>query len=124
MKLKNSVPGNLFVLTGICSLLAGLFFGVFGGLQYVLPNFLKESLSFQQMRPLHVYLVINWIFCAAVGGLYFYLPIVTERKLYSRVLALIHAGLQILILIIVITGYFQNVFGEESILNFNHGLFP
>ena len=48
-----------FILLGFASLIIGLGFGSIGSVQYVLPDFLKEQLSFQKTRPLHVYLVIN-----------------------------------------------------------------
>ena len=54
-----------FLLLAISYLLLGLLIGTLSGFQYILPDFLKERLSFQKTRPLHVYLVITWIFVAA-----------------------------------------------------------
>ena len=70
-----------FLRLSLAYLLLGLFFGVIGGFQYILPDFLKEHLSFQKTRPLHVYLVISWIFTAAQGGIYYFLPRITGRPL-------------------------------------------
>ena len=89
--------GSLFIVLGLSSLLIGLFFGSIGGLQYILPPFLKEQLSFQKTRPLHVYLVINFIFSTAAGCIYYFLPAATGKKLYSLKLGIIQFSLQLFI---------------------------
>src|SRR5688572_10058335 len=71
-----------FLALSLSYLALGLLFGLLGSMQYVLPAFLKEQLGFQKTRPLHVYLVISWIFTAAQGGLYYYLPRIAQRPLY------------------------------------------
>ena len=118
MTIKNNPTGNGFVLIAISSLLLGLIFGVLGSVQYVYSGFLKNSLSFQKMRPLHVYLVINWIFTAAAGAIYYYVPYFSERKLYSTVLAKVHLWLQIVINLIVVIGFFFGIFGGREYLEF------
>ncbi len=114
----NRKIGSLFILLALGSLLLGLLFGAFSSLQYVFPSFLKEQLSFQKTRPLHVYLVINWIFCAATGGIYSYLPSLTERKLFSPKLAWLHFFLQAAVLIIVVSGFIAGIFGGREYLEF------
>jgi nitric oxide reductase subunit B len=91
---------------------------VIGGLQYILPDFLKESLSFQKTRPLHVTLVITWIFTAAVGGIYYYLPKVTGKKLYSDRLAIIHLIVFLFTGIAILTCYFLGIFGGREYMEF------
>ncbi len=118
MKLSNSRVGSLFIVIALGSLLLGLLFGVLGGLQYVFPDFLKVHLSFQKMRPLHVYLVINWIFCSATGAIYFFVPEYSCKQLFSSVLAKMHVALQAIILIIVVTGFFAGIFGGREYLEF------
>ncbi|MFI5133527.1 MAG: cbb3-type cytochrome c oxidase subunit I [Chitinophagales bacterium] len=114
----NRKIGSLFILLALSSLLLGLLFGAFSSLQYVYPFFLKEQLSFQKTRPLHVYLVINWIFCAATGGIYSYLPSFAERKLFSPKLAWLQFFLQLIVLIIVFSGFFSGIFGGREYLEF------
>lgn len=118
MKISKSIPGTWFFIIAISSLFIGLLFGALGGLQYVFPGFLKEALSFQKIRPLHVYLVINWIFCAAAGAVYYYIPYVSGRKLYSTLLAKLHILIQLIILIWVVTGFFMGRFGGREYLEF------
>ena len=68
-----SYAGLRFMRLGMLALAAGMFFGVIGGFQFLFPDFLQELL-FTKTRPLHVSLVVAWIFLIAIGGIYFYLP--------------------------------------------------
>ena len=118
MTIDNKNIGRLFILLAICSLLLGLLFGVIGGMQYILPPFLKDQLAFQKTRPLHVYLIINWIFSTSVGCIYYFLPAVTGRKLYSAAIAMAHFTLQVIILLIVVTGFLAGRFSGREYLEF------
>lgn len=62
-----------FILLSFASLLAGAFFGCVAALQFVYPAFAR-FLPFVSNRPLHVSLVLAWIFFSAIGGIYYYLP--------------------------------------------------
>ena len=110
--------GSLFIVLGLSSLLIGLFFGSIGGLQYILPPFLKEQLSFQKTRPLHVYLVINFIFSTAAGCIYYFLPAATGKKLYSLKLGIIQFSLQVFILLIIVSFFFAGKFSGREYLEF------
>ena len=110
--------GSLFILLGVSCLLLGLFFGSIGGLQYLLPPFLKEQLAFQKTRPLHVYLVIQFIFSTAIGCIYYFLPGVAGKKLFSDRLGLIHFVLQLLILLLVVSFFFAGKFSGREYLEF------
>lgn len=116
--MKHQRTGVRFILLGLSALALGLIFGVIGGFQYILPSFLKERLTFQQTRPLHVYLVISFIFSSAVGCVYYFLPAVANRKLYSEKLASFHWICQVLILIVVVTGFFGGHFSGREYLEF------
>lgn len=70
------------------------------------------------MRPLHTYLSINWIFTAATGIIYYYLPEVSGRKIYSEKLAKLQIALQILILILVTVFFVLGKFGGREYLEF------
>lgn len=118
MKLKNNIIGSWFIIIAIFSLFLGLVFGVLGGLQHLYPDLLKDTLSFQKMRPLHTYLSINWIFTAATGIIYYYLPEVSGRKIYSEKLAKLQIALQILILVLVTVFFVLGKFGGREYLEF------
>jgi nitric oxide reductase subunit B len=107
-----------FLILSVSYLLFGLIFGIIGGFQYLLPDFLKEKLAFQKTRPLHVYLVITWLFTAAQAGIYYFLPRVSHRKLFSSPLAWLHFAMQLLVSLFIITAFFAGKFGGREYLEF------
>src|SRR5689334_10612010 len=107
-----------FLVLALSYLLFGLLLGVIGGFQYILPPFLKDQLSFQRTRPLHVYLVISWIFTAAQAGIYYYLPGISGRSLYWRQGIWIHLFLQTIVSLTIITCFFLGYFGGREYLEF------
>src|SRR6476620_4306967 len=107
-----------FIAMAVSYLLLGLTFGVLGSLQYLLPKFLNNYLTFQKTRPLHVYLAISWIFTAAQGGLYYYLPRLSNRKLFWLQGAWIHFALQLLTSLAIVTAFFMGYFGGREYLEF------
>ncbi|HLG34403.1 MAG TPA: cbb3-type cytochrome c oxidase subunit I, partial [Bacteroidia bacterium] len=80
--------GTLFILAGLIALVLGLLTGVAGALQFVFPegNF-NTYFPFFKTRPMHVSLVLSWIVLTAAGGIYFYLPKIAGRELFSKSLA-------------------------------------
>ncbi len=107
----------LFLASAIIALMVGIFFGVIGGFQYILPLFLKESMGFTKARPLHVTLVVTWIFSAAIGGIYYYLPKIFG-KLYSIRLAYLHFILFVITGCAILFCFFTNQFGGKEYLEF------
>ena len=114
---QNRLP-FLFIECALIALLIGLFFGVVGGLQYVLPEFLKDSLGFNKTRPLHVTLVITWIFTAAIGGIYYYLPRISGRKIFSLFLMELHFFSLLVTGTAILICYFLGKFGGREYLEF------
>ena len=102
----------------MCYLLLGLLLGITGSLQYVYPEFLKEELSFQKTRPLHVYLAITWIFTAAQGGLYYYIPRVAGKPCVWKQGVLIHFYMQVILSASIIICFFGGYFGGREYLEF------
>lgn len=115
---KSDPTAKRFLILSLSYLLFGLLLGVIGGFQYILPPFLKEELSFQKTRPLHVYLVITWIFTAAQAGLYYYLPRVANRPLYWPQGAVLHLLMQAAVSVLVIILFFMGRFGGREYLEF------
>lgn len=107
-----------FIRLAIAYLLFGLLLGVIGSFQYLLPDFLKEKLGFQHVRPLHVYLVIAWIFSAAHGAMYYYVQKVTDSSLKYPALAKFHLYLQLIISLLVIGNFFAGNFSGREYLEF------
>lgn len=99
-------------------LATALLFGLMGGFQYILPKFLQDQLAFQKIRPLHVYLAIAWIFTTAQGGLYYYLPRISRKKIYWPKGAWLHFGLQMATSLSIIIAFFMGYFGGREYLEF------
>ena len=100
-----------FLVLALSYLLFGLILGVIGGFQYILPPLLKDRLSFQQTRPLHVYLVIAWIFTGAQAVIYYYIPRIANRPLYWQQGIWLHFTLQLAVSLFIITSFFLGYFG-------------
>ncbi len=78
---KQIPTSKLFLLAAFVLLVIGLMAGLIGGLQYIIPGFLKEQLSFERIRPMHVSSVVSWIILAAIGGAVTYLQEHTGKKI-------------------------------------------
>lgn len=110
-------PAKGFLIAGLLSLLLGALFGVIGSWQHVVPNFV-DAIPFVKSRPLHVSLVIAWIFMAAVGGIYHYLPRIVGAPLHSTRLAWLHLAVFIGTGIAVIVSYSMGRFGGREYWEF------
>lgn len=113
----NKPTGILFIITGLVALLLGIFFGAISGLQFIFPGFF-EVLPFFKSRPLHVSLVVAWIFSAAVGGIYYYLPNHCNLPIYSKQLPRIHFALFIITGLLIIASYMMGKFGGREYWEF------
>lgn len=116
--MKNGNIPFYFIAAALISLLIGLLFGVVGGIQYILPDFLKSFFPFYKIRPLHVTLVITWIFTGAIGSIYYFLQKLNKGKLYSPKLAILHLIIFILTGLAIIICYFLGYFGGREYLEF------
>lgn len=81
--------GIIFITLALVSLVVGVFYGCIAAMQFIFPGFL-EILPFVKVRPIHVSLVVAWIFLSAIGGIYYYLPKYCGVKLFSEKLPKIH----------------------------------
>lgn len=107
-----------FLVLAMSYLLTGILFGVIGGFQYLLPPFLREQFSFQKTRPLHVYLVIAWIFTAAQGSIYYFLPRIADRELYWPNGMKLHFFMQLGISCSVVVAFTLGYFAGREYLEF------
>jgi nitric oxide reductase subunit B len=107
-----------FLALAMSYLLTGILFGVAGSFQYLLPDFLKQQLSFAKSRPLHVYLVISWIFTAAQGVIYYCMPRVGKREMYWKQGPWIHFAMQLAVSVSVIVAFTLGYFGGREYLEF------
>jgi nitric oxide reductase subunit B len=110
---QQDVTGLKFLRLGMLALAAGMFFGVIGGFQFLFPEFLQELL-FTKTRPLHVSLVVSWIFLGAIGGIYYYLANHCHLKLFSARAANWHFWIFIVTGLAILACYFAGRFGGRE----------
>lgn len=110
-------PAKGFVIAGLLALWCGALFGVIGSWQHVIPNVI-DAIPFVKSRPLHVSLVIAWIFLTAVGGVYHYLPKIVGTPLHSTRLAWLHLAVFIGTGIAVVASYAMGRFGGREYWEF------
>jgi len=106
-----------FILFAILALLGGVTFGIIGAFQFVIPGFF-DMIPFIKNRPLHVSLVVAWIFLSAVGGIYYYVANYCNVTLYSYKLAAIHIWIFILTGVLIISSYLAGIFGGREYWEF------
>ena len=114
---ERSLVGLRFMRLGMLALAAGMFFGVIGGFQFLFPDFLQELL-FTKTRPLHVSLVVSWIFLIAIGGIYFYLPRQCRYTLWSERAATTHFWVFLITGLAIIACYLSGRFGGREYFEF------
>lgn len=115
MKLQ---AGNLFLVTALCMLILGLFFGVLAAFVYVSPDFLKDHLGFTSLRPIHVSSAVFWIILGASGCIYSGLQQFTHKSV-SNTLSMIQWGLWIFAILGIMFSYFTKDFGGREYWEFN-----
>jgi len=128
MSLKDQVYENdskpetkvvlFFISISLIYLFVGMLFGVTGSFQYIFPEWLRNSFSFARVRPLHVSLVISWIFTAASGGIYYYIQDFSGKRLYSNRLAWVHGIILLFVSICTFVAYSTGKFGGREYLEF------
>jgi nitric oxide reductase subunit B len=107
-----------FISIGLIALLLSLLCGLLAGFQYVIPEFIKESLPFNAIRPLHTLFVIAWVVLTATGGIYYYLEQNNPQKLISQKLTGFHFWLFILTGIGISISYLMKNFEGKEYLEF------
>ena len=117
----NRPPGfsKIFLLAGLGLLVVGMLFGLTGGLQYIMPGFLKESLSFEKVRPLHVSSVVFWIIIAAMGSVLTYMQ--EHNKMPVRFPQLVKVQFYVFLITIlaILISYVYGIFGGREYWEFH-----
>ncbi len=103
-----------FILIALILLLVGQVFGLVGALQYILPGFLKETLSFERVRPLHVSSEIFWIIMAASGSVMAYTREFVSGEAYPRPSAIVQLILFSGAIVLILGSYAIGVFGGRE----------
>ncbi|HNP78130.1 MAG: cbb3-type cytochrome c oxidase subunit I [Cyclobacteriaceae bacterium] len=114
---RSQVTGYFYLLS-LSLLLLGLAFGVLASLQYVFPGLIREYLSFERTRPMHVSPVIFWIILTAAGTVFNYLSQHTHKPIYSKKLLLLSLGLFGATLLAIFVLYLNGIFGGREYWEF------
>jgi nitric oxide reductase subunit B len=114
MKNKSSL---LFLCLALAALLLGMLFGILAGMQYILPDFIKTVLPFNNLRPFHVTSVISWIVLSATGGVYYYLH-ENLKPSPAGLLPKIHFAVFLTTGILIYYSYYTQRFGGKEYLEF------
>jgi nitric oxide reductase subunit B len=114
---KADNTGLAFILLGLLALITSLGFGALGAFKYLYPEFL-DALPFHKIRPIHVSLSVSWIFLAAVGGIYYYLPHFCKLSLYSVRAARWHFWIFLLTGLAILASYLAGKFGGREYFEF------
>ena len=110
---------KLFIIAGLLLMAVGMLFGLTGALQYLVPGFLKQYLSFEVIRPLHVSSVIFWIIFGAIGAVLTYLQQYTAKKIYSPILLRIQFCIFVISVPAILLSYFAGIFGGREYWEFH-----
>ncbi len=111
-------PGKLFLKTALVMMLSAALFGLLAALTYIYPDFLKESVGFTALRPLHVSSALFWIILGATGCVFSGLNTLTKKSKNNKV-ALLQWGLWILSISGIFISYFRKDFGGREYWEFN-----
>lgn len=114
----SSIP-KYFLLTGLFLLVIGMFYGVVGGLQYLIQGFLKSLLSFDKVRPLHVSSVVFWIIIGASGSVLTYMQEHTGKGLRWPMLASVQFVVFVISIFVILFSYVFGMFGGREYWEFN-----
>ena len=109
---------KLFIVVALFLLAIGMVFGLTGGFQYIIPGFLKQYLSFEKVRPLHVSSVVFWIIIAAMGSVLTYVQEHNGRKLRFPVLMKLQLAVFIFSVIAILVSYCLGIFGGREYWEF------
>jgi len=107
-----------FIILGLCALIFGALIGLLSSIVYIYPDFLKNIIPFNQLRPLHTTTVVSWIILTATGGLYFYISKIEKIKLFSENLGKLHLVIFILTGIGILYSLFSGKMGGREYLEF------
>lgn len=119
---KSIQLSSRFIKLALLLLSLGLIFGLIAALQYVVPGFLKYSLSFEKIRPLHVSSLVFWIIMAAMGAVLSYMQQYNKASIKNYLLLQIQFYLFLGTALAILISYFFSVFGGREYWEF-HPLF-
>ncbi len=117
MKQKINI-GTIFFLMALLMLISGVIFGVFSAQVYIFPNFFKNQLGFETLRPLHVSSVLLWILLGSTGSIFLGLHYINKNAI-SKTMAIVQIILWSISIIGIMFSYSNKIFGGREYWEFN-----
>jgi|MGYP003982574647 nitric oxide reductase subunit B len=114
---KKGNEGLWFVVLGLFSLAGGICFGLVAAFQFLYPDFI-QALPFFKSRPLHVSMVVAWIFSTAAGGIYYYVPRYSNLQWRFRGLIKLHFAFFLVTGLLILAAYVSGKFGGREYWEF------
>lgn len=119
MEKTDNNPGKFFFILASSLLFLGLLGGILASISYIQPDFLKNSLGFTALRPLHASSVMFWIMIGASACVYSGLYLLVGLDSRTILLAKIQLALWIIAIIGIYGSYFTGNFGGREYWEFN-----
>jgi len=116
MKIQSAL---LFIILALGSLILTATIGLLIGFQSLIPDFLKDSFTFNTLRPLHVTTAVSWIILSVTGGIYYYIRNEIKVKIYSETLIWIHFLLFFISALAIFYSFFSGNVGGREYLSFS-----
>lgn len=110
--------GKIFLISALVMLLVGLMLGVLAAHSYIIPDFWKNNLTFNQLRPMHVSSIMLWILLGCTGCIYACLNLLSKNKI-SNFTTILQYFLWVIAAIGIFSSYFFNDFGGREYWEFN-----
>jgi len=115
--IKSKAP-FIFLIMALLALLLGAFFGTMLGVQYLFPDFLKETIAFNRLRPFHVTTATSWIILAAKGVIYYYITEILNLELFSMKLMKTHLFIFLFCAVVIYVSYSIGVMGGREYFSY------
>jgi nitric oxide reductase subunit B len=118
MENKNN-PGRIFFLGALVLLFIGIIVGVLSAFTYIFPDFLKDSIGFISLRPMHVSSVMFWIILGATGSVYSCMWLLVKKDELVIKLSKIQFALWVIAILGVFFSYATGRFGGREYWEFD-----
>ena len=115
----NSRIPFFFILFALLSLILSGFVGILLGFQNAFPDFIKDIIAFNKLRPLHVSSSVGWIILSVTGGIYYYLMNTLKLEIYSKNLLKTHFYIFLIVSIALIYSLLSGNVGGREYLSFS-----
>lgn len=102
-----------FLIFALLALVGGVVFGTLAAFQFLYPGML-EFIPFYKLRPLHVSLVVAWIFLASTGCIFYFVSEFKNAKRFSLPLTAAYLTLFVSGGLLILVSFIYGKFGGRE----------